>query len=96
MLKLLTIFICISLASTNILNFDLKKFIVEVPLEPFNPDAKIILRANTKIAGGSTAYDGQFPHVNEINVSKDGHYILCTGAFLTTSWSITALHCLDQ
>jgi hypothetical protein len=27
-------------------------------------------------------------------VSVDGSYLLCTGAFLTTSWSITALHCL--
>jgi hypothetical protein len=95
MFKLFSFFLSLTLVSSKTINSELKRIKIELPLAPFDPNAPIISRdSGSRISGGSPAHDGQFPFVNEINVSVDGSYLLCTGAFLTTSWSITALHCL--
>lgn len=91
MLKFLVLSILISgtLAESR-----LREVTVRVPVVPFNPNAEII-DIDGRVSGGYGATDTQFPFINEVNrYETSTAYYSCTGSFLTTSWVLTALHCL--
>lgn len=92
-------FLIISLLIALIKSESPRQSVVKVPVVPFNPNSTLVTKDGSRggrIAGGQWAYlEGTYPFVVEINIftSATG-YSLCTGAFLSRTWAITALHCV--
>lgn len=98
-MKILSIFLLFFFVSLAVLEPAPKSVNIEVPLKPFNKNAVQINKPKrgSRILNSPTADDSQFPFVNEINFFiNDNSYTMCTGSFLTPSWTITAYHCINR
>ncbi|XP_068242549.1 serine protease 30-like [Palaemon carinicauda] len=47
-----------------------------------------------RIFGGDDATEGQYPFLVMILLVKDGNTFVCTGSILSSTWVLTAAHCL--
>lgn len=92
--------IFLSILASQSVAAELQTVSVDVPLGPLDPNAVLLnaplINPRGRIINGNAAVDGQFPHLNEVRLTKTGGYVLCTGTFLTTSYAITARHCLHD
>lgn len=54
---------------------------------------KVIKPDDSKVVGGNTASEGQFPYQISLRNRKNQHF--CGGSIINEQWILTAAHCVD-
>lgn len=98
MFSKLLIFVLFSFVASNSIDENYKTISVDLPVRPAGKISRFIEERDKRIVGGYPAEDTEFTSVfvlARINFN-DWSYYLCNGAFITTSWGITALRCVQM
>jgi trypsin len=92
---ILSIFLALSVAA----KLDVHRVDLEVPTDPavgkFHDD-QVTKARESRISGGWTASNTQFPFVAELSISTGSGGALCTGSLISATWILSASHCISM
>lgn len=69
---------------------------ISLSTEPFDVPPINITGREGRIVLGTTAWTGQFPHFALIFVRRASVTVQCGAGLISTSWALTADHCVRE